>query len=246
MLPIGSVLDNHTFGVSGGAIGAVNEFLFNDTSPKLRWLVVHTGNGMLGHKVLLHPLAIGRAGCGKQMLPARAQVENSPEIAHGAPGWRQIARRLCRPPGHMPSAGAPYAGGAAMMGSGDDTDPHVLSMAAVIGCHVQATDGAIGHVEKSLIDDQTWTTRYLIVDTKNWWFGNDVLIWTHAVWDVRRSGYEINTDLSRDQLKGSPPCDPAAVIDRYYQRRRRPRRLARLQAVVDAVSPPGHTAAGRA
>ena len=79
MLLIGSVLDNDTFAVSGGAIGAVNKFLFTDTASKLRWLVVHTGNWLLGHKVQLHPLAIGRAGCGKQMLPTEAQVRTAPK-----------------------------------------------------------------------------------------------------------------------------------------------------------------------
>jgi hypothetical protein len=37
-----------------------------------------------------------------------------------------------------------------------------------IGYHIQATDGEIGHVEDFFADDQYWTLRYLLVDTRNW------------------------------------------------------------------------------
>ena len=37
----------------------------------------------------------------------------------------------------------------------------------MLGFHVEATDGGIGHVDDFLVD-QTWNVRYLVVDTSNW------------------------------------------------------------------------------
>ena len=38
---------------------------------------------------------------------------------------------------------------------------------AVTGYYIQATDGDIGQVEDYLVDDQSGTIRYLLVDTTN-------------------------------------------------------------------------------
>ena len=43
-------------------------------------------------------------------------------------------------------------------------DPHLRSCNAVIGYHVQATDGEIGHVAEMLVDERTWAVRYLILE----------------------------------------------------------------------------------
>ncbi len=72
--------------------------------------------------------------------------------------------------------------------------------------------------DQRLIDDKTWATRYLVVDTGNWWFGQHVLISPHAVRDVSWSGHEVSTGLSRNQVKASPPWNPADIIDRDYER----------------------------
>ena len=39
-----------------------------------------------------------------------------------------------------------------------------------------ASDGVIGNVKEFYFDDDTWTLRYLIVDTGNWLTGRIVLI----------------------------------------------------------------------
>jgi hypothetical protein len=49
-----------------------------------------------------------------------------------------------------------------------------LDAAAII-----AIDGEIGRVTSAYFDDQTWTIRYFVVDTRNWWpGGRKVLIGT--------------------------------------------------------------------
>ena len=38
----------------------------------------------------------------------------------------------------------------------------------LLGYHIVATDGEIGHVDDFLIDENGQTLRYLVVDTSNW------------------------------------------------------------------------------
>ncbi|HWG68883.1 MAG TPA: hypothetical protein VN692_05625 [Steroidobacteraceae bacterium] len=46
-----------------------------------------------------------------------------------------------------------------------DDDPHLRSGNAVLKYHVHATDGDIGHVRGLLIDEKTWSIRYMVVNT---------------------------------------------------------------------------------
>lgn len=44
------------------------------------------------------------------------------------------------------------------------------------GVTIEAMDGDIGSVQDLYYDDQTWTVRYLVVDTGTWLPGRQVLI----------------------------------------------------------------------
>ena len=61
MLQVGSALEGYAIEASDGRIGTVSDFLFDDRTWKVRWLVVDTGTWLTGRKVLIHPSAIGRA-----------------------------------------------------------------------------------------------------------------------------------------------------------------------------------------
>jgi len=70
-----------------------------------------------------------------------------------------------------------------------------------------------------MVDDATWTIGYLIVDTKNWWPGQHVLLSPHAVQDISYLDHEIRLKVSRAQVKASPSWDPVTEIELSYQRR---------------------------
>lgn len=99
----------------------------------------------------------------------------------------------------------------------DDEDSHLRSTAEVAGYDIEASDGSIGHVRDFVFDDQTWTIRYLVVDTGNWWPGKKVLVATrwvdHIDWDQRK----VFTSLSREGIRSSPEYDPSALLDRQYE-----------------------------
>lgn len=245
MLLVAGALKGYAIEASDGRIGTVSDFLFDDRTWMMRWLVVDTGAWLTGRKVLIHPSAIGPADYVRERLPVsltRAQVEASPDIQHDAPVSRQMERNLYGYYGWDPMWGggsyfagypdiigapallSPGYGGAlglatAQAGPQPDGDPDLRSAIAVIGYHIHATDGAIGHLENLLIEDTNWSVRYLIVDTKNWWPGQHVLVSPYAVREISWPDREIHTTLTRERIRASPAWNPLELVERSYEQR---------------------------
>ena len=234
----GSALKGYSVEATDGWIGTVEDFLFDDRTFKVRWLVVDTGNWLPGRKVLVHPSAIvhtpqSREGDYEwerlQVRLTKAQVEGSPALATDAPVSLQMQQSLYGYYGWDPLWGGDgyfgadvytQAGMAAIAAERDPaSDPHLRSMNEITGYHVVANDGTIGHVENVLMDEATAEIRYLVVDTKNWWFGQHVLVSPFAVRDISWGNHEVRVTLSREQVKGSPAWDPAAMVNRDYEER---------------------------
>ncbi len=95
-----------------------------------------------------------------------------------------------------------------------DDDPHLRSCKVVMGYHIHATDGDIGHVQGLLVDEETWAIRYLIVDTSNWWLGHQVLLAPQWIAAVSWPEATVSVNLTRQAVKDAPPYDPAAQLDR--------------------------------
>ena len=85
-------------------------------------------------------------------------------------------------------------------------DPHLRNCQALIGYHIHATDGGVGHVQGYLVDDETWANRYVVVNTSNWWLGHEVNI-TREWIDVRRSDASITVDRTREAVKDGKQWD---------------------------------------
>jgi hypothetical protein len=83
----------------------------------------------------------------------------------------------------------------------------------VIGYHVHARDGDIGHVANFMFENQDWSLQYFVVDTSNWWLGKRVLIAVQAVNAVECSEQHIRLDLSREQVRISPVWDPMIAFN---------------------------------
>ena len=79
------------------------------------------------------------------------------------------------------------------------------------GFHLHATNGVIGHVDEFLFDEQTWTIRYLVVDTSNWIGGRTVLVSTDVVTRIAPVEREIHVSISRAAVKGGPSIDSADI-----------------------------------
>jgi hypothetical protein len=246
MLIVGSALKGYAIEASDGRIGTVKTLLFDDTTWKIRWLVIDTGYWLPGRLVLVHPSAIGAPDHEQRHLPvglSKAKVETSPDIEQDRPVTMQMQSDLHSyygwdpywgpnfygpvgfgiAPGATFDRGGTYPGEEAMREAVqmncDDGDPHLRDMTALRGYHIHATDGTIGHVENFLLDDADWVIRYLIVDTRNWWPGAHVLIAPYAVKDIDWSDREVRLNVRRDQVKSSPKWDPVEIVEGDYERR---------------------------
>lgn len=99
-----------------------------------------------------------------------------------------------------------------------DGDPHLRSVSEVIGYHIHALDGEIGHVENFMVDLADWRLHYFVVDTRNWWFGKRVLISPVAVKSIDWSDRHVELDVSREKVKSSPPWDSMVTFGEIYIR----------------------------
>jgi hypothetical protein len=96
-------------------------------------------------------------------------------------------------------------------------DPHLRSARAVVGYHLQASDGEIGHVDSLLVDEETWAIRYLVVNTSHWWMGHQVLISPGWVTEVSWANERITVDLSRAAIQAAPAYDSTLALNRQRE-----------------------------
>jgi sporulation protein YlmC with PRC-barrel domain len=82
---------------------------------------------------------------------------------------------------------------------------------------VRAIDGDIGDVDEFFFDDETWTLRYLVVETGSWLGKRRVLIAPESFglpdWPVR----ELPVELTQEQVRDSPPIDTDKPVSRQHE-----------------------------
>ena len=234
-------LYGYTIQATDDTIGSVHDFLLDDRSWKIRYVVVDTGSWLPGRKVLIAPEAVSEPDWASMMLPVnltRDQVKDSPDINTGMPVTREQESELRRYydwPLYWGNFMAPAGTGAYMPTSRelervpqpvrqsetaveDRPDDRTLrSTKNISGLHIQATDGDIGHVHDFVMNNEDWTVRYLVIDTRNWLPGRKVLIspdWVDAVdWNEKK----VHVALTKDGVKDSPEFDPQAPVNRQYE-----------------------------
>jgi hypothetical protein len=96
-------------------------------------------------------------------------------------------------------------------------DTHLRSCKVVMGYHIHASDGEIGHVQGMLVDQDTWAIRYLVVNTSNWWIGHQVLITPEQIRDVSWGDGMVSLNITQQKVKDAPPYDAAFEVDRMHE-----------------------------
>jgi len=98
MLIVGSALKGYAIEASDGLMGTVKTFLFDDTTWRIRWLLIDTRNGLTGQQVVVHPPAIGTPNRERQHLPvwlSRARVGASPDFEQDQPVTMPMQSEPC-------------------------------------------------------------------------------------------------------------------------------------------------------
>lgn len=240
MLRNSSEVIGYTIGANDGQLGKVTDFLFDDDTWLVRWLVVDIGSWLSDRKVLLPPSVLGHLGAiGNQFSVrlSRQQVKDSPGVDTDLPVSRQMEANTYGYYGWIPywssglymggySWGAggmspvPYGGSlrrAEEIAVDRHEDLHLRSIDAVTGYHIHASDGEIGHVADVLVEDADWSIHYLVVDTKLSSPGKQVLISPRSVKNIDWPNRLMNLTVARQRVKDSPPYDASTVVDRAYE-----------------------------
>jgi sporulation protein YlmC with PRC-barrel domain len=245
MLYLGSTLKGYTVQAPDGKVGTVSDFLFDDRTWKIRWLVIDTGTWLTERRILLPPPALGKPDFEGRAVPVtltREQVAASPDIRHDQPVSRQMEYSLGGyygydplwgngaynlPPTVTPAATEAVGGGAPVAARSGGApgnvlapaagDPHLRSMTEIATYDIHAIDGTIGHLEDCQIDDESWEIRYVIVDTANWWFGKHVVLPPATIVEIDWADRFVKVDLTCYKIKGSPPWEGTGLIDRAYE-----------------------------
>lgn len=229
-----------------GNLGKVDDFLFDDLSWIVRYLVVDIASGLMemppSRRVLIAPAAIGQPDWAGQVLPVilnQRQVEDSPPIEADRPVTRQMEEEIRTYYNWIPYWRAvvpvPVEEGLdqAMSRAEEEgrppleeqrqDDPHLRSLDEVLGYHLRARDGDAGQVDDLIIEDEGWAIRYLVVDTGltplGLLPGRRVLLspaWSEKVDWVQRAIY---VDLRKETVEASPRYDPSRPVNREYETR---------------------------
>ena len=225
-----------------GAIGEVEECFFDDEKWTVRYLVVDTGGWLSGRRVLISPSSVRDVEVANRqvvVILTRKQVEDSPDVDAHQPISRRKERALLTyyglPPYWVPLPLDPMVTPVPMpltadpseaaiqetqqtgQSESDEEDAHLHWTRDVRGYEIQARDGEIGAVDDFLIDDHSWTIRWVVVDTSRWLPGKKVLVspeWVDAVaWGDRA----LRVALTRDQIQNAPEYDPDEPVRREYE-----------------------------
>lgn len=97
MLRNASAIKGYAIAATDGRLGTVSDFLFDDASWLVRWLVVDTGKWLSGRKVLLPPSVLGHIdpnGNEFAVSLTMQQVKDSPDIDTERPVSRQIETNI--------------------------------------------------------------------------------------------------------------------------------------------------------
>jgi sporulation protein YlmC with PRC-barrel domain len=213
MLHTLSELMKYSVHTTDGEIGSVRNFLFDDITWGIRYLVVDVGRWLEHRNVVLAISTVEQPNRENKSFHVRLtkeQVRDSPDVDTEKPVSRQqeiameeyfgkfatwVNRNLdCGPP--IPT-GRKYP-------VHSKEDPHLRSARNLFGYEVRGTDGEMGRLESFILDDTTWHIGYLEVKAGKWLLNRTVLIptrWIESVsWDncrvnLHHSGSGLTADL---------------------------------------------------
>ncbi len=246
MLRRESEIRGYAIHASDGLIGTVSDFLFDDATWLVRWLVIDTGHWLPGRQVLLPPSTLAEVNhIGHQFSVklTKQQVSACPEIDADRPVSRQMESSIYDYYGWTPYWGdgsyiglagyeGGYLGSPALLQPSPELllkakefedaqrrkdDPALRSANEVTGYKILASDGEIGHVNDFLVEDDDWSIHYLVIDTANWWPDKKVLISPLSVRKIEWKDRQVSLGADRQKVKDSPAYDPAMTVDPIYE-----------------------------
>ena len=223
-----SDLTGYSFLAQDDEIGQLEEVYFDDNRWQVRFLVVRTGSWLVGRQVLLVPEVIEGIDDEQKRIwvnLTRKQIEQAPPIDSEKPVSRHYQHQYYSYYDWQPSWTTDplfHANPAIPPPVQAETpkkpdNPNLRSSDEVIGYRIAAEDGEFGHVEDLIFDEQSWSVRYLEIDTRNWLPGRHVLISPGWVEEIDWASLQVQVALPQELVKSAPEYDSSQHISRDYE-----------------------------
>lgn len=208
-----------------GEKGSLKELYFDDEHWAIRYLVVDTHKWLPGRKVLISPYAIETLKHDEEKVVVSLttkEVKDSPSIDTDQTISREHEMSINRHygwPYYWVGTGAwgsgmyprPYMEDERMVidnqpdeSPGEEEENHLRSTKEVSGYHIEAIDGDIGNVEDFIFDDETWQLRYLVVNTKKFLGGKEVLLSTDWIKDIHWTDRSVVVNVPKEKINNAP------------------------------------------
>lgn len=133
---------DYRIAATDGDLGRVQDFLFDDESWIVDYLVVDTATSPEKHEVLINPFAAGVPDWETKRLPValtREHIVTSPPLTSDMPISRQRRAGLKSPGSHL------------------------RSMREVLGYSIYTADGEVGSIEDFIIEDTLWGIHHAVL-----------------------------------------------------------------------------------
>ncbi|ATC96390.1 PRC-barrel domain-containing protein [Pseudoalteromonas tunicata] len=197
-------------------IGRCKDFLFDDQSWVIRYMLVDTNKWLPGgKKVLISPISLGEPDWEQHEFPINLtleRVKNSPSLEEHQPISHQYEVQLFKYYGYgnywmgndlwgtypfpSPLVDAQVLENAAQVNT---DDRHLRSTEELTGYGIQAQDKKIGHIDDFILNDESWSIPYIVVDTNNWLpGGRKVLISNVCIESINWDKHSITVKLSAE------------------------------------------------
>jgi hypothetical protein len=174
-----------------GDAGHVQDFLFDDETWVVEYLVVETGSRQSSRKVLILPFALGASEWESRRLAVFLtcdQVRSSLAVRAETPVSVQRKAGLKGPSSHL------------------------RSIREVIGYSIHAGDDEIGTVKDLIVEDTLWGVHDVVVELKRA-PERLVLISHDAIQGISWKGKAAWVTLLPDEIERHPDFDPTAPVN---------------------------------
>ncbi|MGD8251123.1 MAG: PRC-barrel domain-containing protein [Desulfobacterales bacterium] len=227
-------MSNLVIEATDGDIGRCSDFLFDDVSWKIRYMVADTGKWLPGRKVLITPGSLSQIDWKTNRILVNLSTDalrRSPPLDQDAPVSRRYEIELANHYGAgywwtrsegmgiMP-APVPFPVKSSDVEADEKTDPEqtqLRSFNEVSGYRIQATDDTLGHLETMLVDDVQWQLDFFVVDTRNWLPGKKVVIPIRWAEGVSWSEETFSVNKTTDDIKECPTIDLSQPVDPQFE-----------------------------
>lgn len=221
-----------------GTKGTVKDFLFDEESWTIRYMVADLGKFLPGRKVLIPRVFLNKTDwkTGEFSVElTKKQIEECPALDEHMPVSREYETMLHDHYGinyYWPLAYTAPVGNLAVDSppvpreqepreviKEEDTNSKLRSFKEVKGYQLECSDKKKGNLKNFIVDDESWQIVYMIVDIGHWYTrSKKVMLAVNWASKINYAQRVISIDLESSELENAPEFDPGEPVNVEYEK----------------------------